>query len=155
MVMIVTYLIYLGLSVGMTVWVGQTLHRGGRVFLVDGLANEPLADSVNHLLLVGFYLLNVGFVAVALRYGGQVHDTQEAIEYLSLKVGVILLVLGVMHFFNLLVLSRWRTRGLRQRPVQAILLEREHEQPRTADVGGLRSIAVPVDDERPARPHRW
>jgi len=68
--MISTYLIYLALSLGITYWVGQTLHRNGRVFLIENFeGQESLADSINHLLLVGFYLVNVGFVSLALRYG--------------------------------------------------------------------------------------
>ena len=65
-----TYLIYLGLSIAATIWVARTLHRNGRIFLVDCFhGNTDLADSVNHLLVVGFYLINVGFVALALRFG--------------------------------------------------------------------------------------
>jgi hypothetical protein len=151
MVMIVTYLVYLGLSVALTVWVGWTLHRRGRVFLVDALGKEELADSVNHLLLVGFYLLNIGCVAVALRFGARAHDALEAIEYLSLKVGVVLLILGVLHVVNLIVLSAWRSHALRDHPVELALAEepKRHEP----DLGGLRMVAVPVDD-RPAS-RRW
>jgi hypothetical protein len=155
MTMIVTYLVYLGLSIALTVWVGQTLHRRGRVFLVDALGKQELADSVNHLLLVGFYLLNIGFVAIALRYGGQVHDTQGAIEYLSLKEGVVLLLLGMVHFVNLIVLSHWRTRAIRERPVDAILMEEAPRRTPEPDLGGLRTVAVPLDDNRPAPPRPW
>jgi hypothetical protein len=111
--LIVTYLVYLGVSVCLTVWVARTLHRNGRVFLVDSfLGNEPLADSVNHLLVVGFYLINVGFVTLALKYGAAAANAQQALETLSTKVGLVLLVLGAMHFFNLAVFSRMRKRGL-------------------------------------------
>jgi hypothetical protein len=111
--LIVTYLVYLAISVGLTVWVARTLHRNGRVFLVDSfLGNEPLADSVNHLLVVGFYLINIGFVTLALKHGAAAANAQEALETLSTKVGLVLLVLGAMHFFNLAVFTRMRKRGL-------------------------------------------
>ena len=111
--LIVTYLGYLGISVCLTVWVARTLHRNGRVFLVDSfLGNEQLADSVNHLLVVGFYLINIGFVTLALKHGAAAANPQEALETLSTKVGLVLLVLGAMHFFNLAVFSRMRKRGL-------------------------------------------
>src|SRR5260221_1403371 len=94
-----TYLAYLGISVALTVWVARTLHKNGRVFLVDSfLGNEPLADSVNHLLVVGFYLINIGYVTMALKYGAVAFSAQEALEALSTKVGVVLLVLVGMHF---------------------------------------------------------
>jgi len=108
-----TYLIYLALSIALTIWVGRTLHKNGRVFLVDVFhGNEALADSVNHLLVVGFYLVNIGYVALALKYGDTPESLREAIEALSTKVGAVLLILGGMHFFNLYVFSKMRKRAL-------------------------------------------
>jgi hypothetical protein len=107
------YVVYLILSIALTVWVARTLVKNGRVFLVDSfLGNESLADSVNHLLAVGFYLINVGYIALALKYGEKPVDMAQAIETLSTKVGLVLLVLGAMHFFNLYVFSRMRRRAL-------------------------------------------
>ena len=113
-----TYLSYIAISVGLTIWVARTLHNGGRVFLVDVFSgNRDLADSVNHLLVVGFYLLNLGFVSLFLRLTRDVPDARAAIEALSWKVGYVLLVLGAVHFFNLYVFSRIRRRAtLRQSP---------------------------------------
>jgi len=107
-----TYLAYLTLSVGLTIWVARTLHKNGRIFLVDSFhGNEALADSVNHLLVVGFYLINIGYVTLALRYGAKAADLKEALEMLSTKVGLVLVVLGVMHFFNLFIFSKMRRRA--------------------------------------------
>jgi hypothetical protein len=110
-----TYLVYVAVSVALTVWVARTLHRNGRIFLVDAFhGNEALADSVNHLLVVGFYLVNIGYVTLALRYGDKPFDMQTAIELLSTKIGLVLLVLGGMHFMNMIVFSRLRRRALRE-----------------------------------------
>src|SRR5262247_2623291 len=107
-----TYLLYLAVSVTLTIWVARTLHQNGRVFLVDVFrGNSELADSVNHLLVVGFYLINLGYMALALKIGYEVASLQQSIEALSEKVGVVLLVLGLMHFFNLYVFSRMRRRS--------------------------------------------
>ena len=109
---ITTYLLYLGISIALTIWVGRTLFKNGRVFLVDVFhGNESLADSVNHLLVVGFYLINFGYVSLALKLGYDVATAREGIEALSVKVGMVLLVLGGMHFFNLLIFSRMRRRA--------------------------------------------
>ncbi len=110
---ITLHLLYLAVSIGLTIWVGQTLHKNGRIFLVDAFhQNEKLADSINHLLLVGFYLINFGYVNLALRYGGRPSDAESILEILSTKIGIVLLVLGGMHFFNLYVFSRMRRRAL-------------------------------------------
>jgi hypothetical protein len=109
---VVTYLVYIVVSVALTIWVARTLFKNGRIFLVDVFhGNEPLADSVNHLLVVGFYLINLGYVSLALTMGYEIFTAREAIEALSWKLGFVLLVLGGMHFFNLFILSRMRRRA--------------------------------------------
>ena len=106
-----TYMVYLAISIGLTIWVARTLHKNGRVFLVDVFhGNEALADSVNHLLVVGFYLINFGYVSMALKLGYVVATAEQAIEALSVKIGMVLIVLGGMHFFNLFIFSRMRRR---------------------------------------------
>jgi hypothetical protein len=109
---VVTYLVYLVLSIALTVWVARTLFQNGRLFLVDVFGgNQALADSTNHLLVVGFYLINLGYISLALKLAGEVPDARRAIEALSWKVGLVLVVLGAMHFFNLYVFSRLRRRS--------------------------------------------
>ncbi|HTF61818.1 MAG TPA: hypothetical protein VK638_03800 [Edaphobacter sp.] len=105
------YFIYLAISIALTVWVARTLHKNGRVFLVDAFhGNTDLADSVNHLLVVGFYLINVGYIALALTTQAPLFTLREAIELESKKIGVVLLLLGGMHFFNILVFAKMRHR---------------------------------------------
>lgn len=104
------HILYLIISIITTVWVASTLHKHGRIFLVDAFhGNEKLADSVNHLLVVGFYLLNVGFVVYAVKYGEKPTDVTSLLEGLGTKVGIVLLILGVMHFLNVYVFNRMRT----------------------------------------------
>ncbi|HEX8681720.1 MAG TPA: hypothetical protein VF707_05355 [Ardenticatenaceae bacterium] len=106
---VVTYLVYLAISISLTVWVAQTLFKNGLRFLVDVFHGDAgLADSVNHLLVVGFYLINLGYISLALRVASEVNTVRESIEALSWKIGMVLLVLGMMHFFNLFVFSRIR-----------------------------------------------
>jgi hypothetical protein len=108
------YVIYLLTSLALTIWVAATLHRHGRVFLVQAFhGNEPMADSVNHLLVVGFYLINVGYITLALKYGEKPENVQEAFEFLSTKLGFVLVVLGVMHFFNMFNFDKMRRKGAR------------------------------------------
>ena len=110
--LVLTYTAYLALAVPITLWVGGTLRRNGRVFLLDVFdGDEDLASAVNHLLVVGFYLVNLGYVAIALRTTDVVVDAVSAVEALSVKVGTVVLVLGVIHLANLFVLNRLRRRA--------------------------------------------
>ncbi len=106
------YLSYLGISIALTIWVARTLHRNGRVFLIDAFhGNVDLADSVNQLLVVGFYLINIGYIALALTTNAVLETTRQVIEIESQKLGVVLLILGGMHFFNIFVFAKMRHRG--------------------------------------------
>jgi hypothetical protein len=70
---VMTYGLYLAIALPLTVWVARNLHDNGRIFLVDCFhGNEELADSVNRLLVVGFYLINFGFVALYLKLADEV-----------------------------------------------------------------------------------
>jgi hypothetical protein len=103
------YFSYLAISVVLTIWVARTLHSSGRVFLLDAFhGNAELADSVNRLLVVGFYLINIGYIALALKTADPLVTIRQVIELESTKLGVVLLILGAMHFLNILVLARMR-----------------------------------------------
>ena len=117
MYIVVSYIVYLVISVNLTIWVARTLHKRGGIFLIDAFhGNAELAASVNHLLVVGFYLINLGFVSLALKTSATIVTTRAAIEMVSDKVGAAMLILGAMHFFNLYVFTRIRRRGTAPRP---------------------------------------
>ena len=110
------YADYLVITVILTIWVARTLFRNGKVFLIDIFhGNKELAQAVNNLLLVGFYLVNLGYAVYTLRVGYAITDTRQLIEELSVKIGAIILILGGMHFFNMLVFFKLRKRALLER----------------------------------------
>ncbi|XAM01665.1 hypothetical protein OT109_09750 [Phycisphaeraceae bacterium D3-23] len=127
---VISYATYLFLSITATIWVARTLHRNGRVFLVTAFhGDEKLADSVNHLLVVGFYLINIGWVTLALRTSETPKTVADVFELLSYKLGIVLLVLGAMHFLNLYGFNKMRKDALYQQapppvePDDALVLE--------------------------------
>jgi len=108
-----TYLLYLAVTVPLTVAVARTLHRNGKLFLRDVFAgNEPLADAVNHLLVVGFYLLNLGYVSLFLTTDRSVSTGEDVLEVLSNRVGVVALVLGGVHLANVWLFNTLRRRAI-------------------------------------------
>jgi hypothetical protein len=103
-----SYGLYLVISIGMTIWVAHTLSSNGEVFLIQCFGhNEAVARSTNHLLVVGFYLINIGWILLTLRYGAEPQSWAGAIKFVSSKVGLVVLVLGVMHFFNMHAIARF------------------------------------------------
>ncbi|MGV3540252.1 MAG: hypothetical protein ACO1OQ_10600 [Rufibacter sp.] len=112
---ILTYAVYLFVSIALTVWVARVLFNNGRIFLVDIFhGNTDLADSVNKLLVVGFYLINIGYMSLALKEAGSISSVQAVVEVLSQKLGWIILILGGMHFLNLTIFFKLRARAQEQ-----------------------------------------
>lgn len=102
-----THLAYVAIGVALTVWVARTLRIHGHVFLARGCkGNIELADSLSHLFSVGFYLMHVGFLLLALKLGGHPDDVANAIELLSTKIGLVLVVLAISHFAHVALYSR-------------------------------------------------
>jgi uncharacterized membrane protein len=110
---VATYLLYLAVTGPLTVWVARALQRHGKVFLIDVFhGDERLASAVNHLLVIGFYLLNLGYVTMFLTMRGQVDDARELLEVLSAKVGGVAIVLGLVHLGNVWAFNALRRRAL-------------------------------------------
>ena len=135
---VATYLLYFLFTVPLTIWVARTLHRHGEVFLVDVFhGDDRLAHAVNQLLVIGFYMLNLGYVALFMTSARTVQDSRALLEVLSRKVGGAAIVIGLVHFANVWAFNAFRRRAM------------------------LRAMAVPpVEPNRylpqpPADPQRW
>jgi len=133
-----TYLLYLLISTGLTVLVGTGLARSGRAFLLEVFAgNDTLARAVSRLLVLGFYLLSLGFVTLTMRTGGDIASARAGLQLLSVKVGEVLLVLGVLPLVALAALVRTRRRAQAKTTQQAQLIQHGDEPERLySDVRG-------------------
>lgn len=104
----IAYGLYLLITIAITIWVARTLSKNGEVFLIQCFGhNAELARSTNHLLVVGFYLVNIGFITLTLSLGAEPKTMPDAIRFLSGKVGLAVIVLGAMHFFNMGAISHF------------------------------------------------
>jgi hypothetical protein len=111
--LLASYIVYIAVSLVMVIWVGRTLFTNGAVFLQDVFQGSPdLAMAVNRLLLVGFYLVNIGFVLLTSSLGVGTDDPADSYQALTVKLGGVALLLGVVHVANLSALNRARQRRL-------------------------------------------
>jgi hypothetical protein len=105
------YLSYTLASVALIVWIARTLFKNGQVFLDDVFLDNPrMAQAVNHLLVVGFYLFNMGYAFLTLTASVRPDGPAAAIETFAMKLGSLLVALAVMHFGNLYLFHRIRRR---------------------------------------------
>ena len=104
----ISLVLYLVVSIALTIWVARTLSKNGIVFLIECFGHdEVLARSTNHLLVVGFYLVNLGWILLTLRYGAEPQSVAGAIKFLASKIGLVVVVLGAMHFFNMNAIAKF------------------------------------------------
>lgn len=102
----IAYVVYLVISIAMTIWVARVLSKSGEIFLIKCFAqDQELAQSTNRLLVIGFYLVNIGFICF--RLGGWNIDEINLIPDVGSKVGISILVLGLMHFFNMIMIAKF------------------------------------------------
>jgi len=96
------YIIYLLVTYLITVHIGLVFYRNGRVYILGVLNNdERLTDFVNRILLVGYYLLNLGYAALMLNWWGTVTTWTGLLVSICRMTGRIMLGLAVMHFVNM------------------------------------------------------
>lgn len=132
---LINYAVYTLVTVAVTVLVGRSLHRNGRPFVIEAFGGDAgMADSVNHLLLMGFHLVSFGGLALLLKLETAPADFPALIEALAMKLGAVFTGLGFMHFFNLYNFDRLRTRCLRRRA------EVEAEEERRAEFARMKEL---------------
>lgn len=128
---VLAYMIYLPVALGLTFYVARTLFTNGRTFMLDIFkGKEDIANATNKLFEVGFYLLNMGFALLILkidqgelmnysivddglhqRFQFAIDTNQEVVEVLARKLGGFAIYLGVMLFLNLYLFFRGRKKA--------------------------------------------
>ncbi len=92
---------------------GQTFHKNGRNYMLSLFKkNDHLVDSINNLLLLGYYLLNLGYVSLSIIYWPEIQSVEDLIACTATNSGRMILMLGIMHYcnmFGLLLYSHFRT----------------------------------------------
>lgn len=155
---LINYAVYTVATAAVTVWVGRSLFRNGRPFVIEAFDGDAgMADSVNHLLLVGFHLVSFGGLALLLKLEAPPADWNGLVEALAFKLGAAFTGLGAMHFFNLYNFDRLRTRCLNRRAFAAAeaarLAREEAEKARLAEHRAKNAgLAAPAETTPPPLP---
>lgn len=113
---ITAYLIYLPIVLILTVFVARTLFKSGKIFMLDIFnGREEIATATNKLFEVGFYLLNIGYALLILKFNYDLENKQMMIESLSYKIGGFSIYLGIMLFFNMYLFFRGKRKSRENR----------------------------------------
>ena len=111
MSIVVTYVAYLLISIGLTALVGQVLSRSGRLFLLDAVGgSDSAAKGISTLIVVCFYLISGGFIVLTMRISADSVTARQAIQLLATKIGEVLLLMGAEYLAGIITLTRMRRR---------------------------------------------
>jgi hypothetical protein len=109
------FTIYLGCCAIVIALLGFILHRSGAIFLNNAFAgNHTLARAVGKLLDAGFYLLSLGYVGLSCVPDWEINDHATLAKSVIGKIGGLLVLMGVGHTINVLLLALFRQRSARQ-----------------------------------------
>ena len=102
---VVAYMIYIAAMIFIIVYVGRYFYRNGRIFILSLLkGNVPLTDYINKLLLVAYYLFNIGYAFIQLKSWQKITSMEAMFSSLSVNMGVLILILAVTHYGNMLAI---------------------------------------------------
>jgi len=102
---IIAYLLYLPITFYITIYVGKVCYQNGEIFILKLIQPAATAKAVNKLLLIGYYLLNLGFAAITLSFWTKIEHWDQLIEVLCTKLGQLILLLGIMHLNNIFIIQ--------------------------------------------------
>lgn len=108
---LVVSVLYIVVAVSLTIWLANTLYRNGLDLLRDRQEQHPLlAQATSRLLVIGFALFTLGYAFLLLRIPDEMETMNdvEALQFLTTRMGVLLVSLGLIHLLNTLIFLRFR-----------------------------------------------
>ena len=99
------YIVFIALVSFIIIYVGRYFYTNGRVFIVSLLHdNVPLADNINRLLLVGYYLVNIGYAFIKLKQWTKIDAVATWFSSLATNMATLILILALLHYMNMLII---------------------------------------------------
>ncbi len=103
-----SYIIYAPITIYITVVVGYQCYKNGLVYVQSIFKDEKISEAINKILLIGYYLTNIGYAITTIKGWKSITNTYQLISELSSQIASIILILAAMHYMNIIVLSFWR-----------------------------------------------
>ncbi len=105
---IISYLIYLSITTFIIIVVGRICYRNGNVFVAQLIPNHiELCQKVNQVLLLAYYLLNIGYCAMTLIQWKTIETIPEIIETIASKTAIIILMISALHYINIFIITKY------------------------------------------------
>jgi uncharacterized membrane protein len=105
---ILAYTIYLPTTIWVVYVLGKICYYNGNIYVNQLVPNhQEECLRINKMLLVAFYLMNMGYCFIALVNWNKIESIQNLIEVVSVKIGFMILLIAFMHYFNLFWITKF------------------------------------------------
>lgn len=105
---IFAYIIYLSLTAIIIIKVGKICYNNGTVYVAELIQNhKDLCQKINKILLLGYYLLNLGYCAMTLISWNKIQTWTQLIEILASKTAIIICIIAAIHYINIIILTKY------------------------------------------------
>ena len=105
---LIAYIIFLTVIIFIIIVVGRLCYRNGNVYVSALLpGHENLCYRVNKMLLLGYYLLNIGYAAMTIVNWETVTSLPQLIELIAFRLALIIGILSVLHYTNIFLLTKY------------------------------------------------
>ena len=105
---IIGYIIYLSITIFIILKVGRICFKNGNIFVSELIPNHiDLCQKINQILLLGYYLLNIGYCAMTLISWEKILSTNQLIEVIAIKTATIIFIISALHYTNIIILTKY------------------------------------------------
>lgn len=120
---VIAYCIYGCITIYIIYWVGKLFYLNGRIFILRlFLHDESMTDTTNNILLMAYYLFNIGYAVLQFSFWEDVTGIESLMSSIATKTGILVIILAVTHYFNILLiylLSKRNSQSLTSKNIQS------------------------------------
>ena len=105
---IIGYFIYLGITIFIIMKVGKICYRNGNIYVAELIPDHTeICQKINRVLLLAYYLLNIGYCAMTLISWQKILSAAQLIETIGVRTAVIIFIISILHYLNIFILTKY------------------------------------------------
>ncbi len=102
---VTAYIIYLIITFFVIVFVGKLFYKNGRVFILALMRDDaPATDQLNNILLVAYYLFNIGYAFVKLHLWQKIENLAMLVASIANNISLLIFILASTHYINMMLI---------------------------------------------------
>lgn len=106
-----SYILFLTIIFIIIFKIGNVLYKNGFLFIMKSFQNDfEKSTATNKILRIGFYLVNLGYASLSIIFWQNIKTVGEMILVIISELGILILLLGIMHYINILVIKNLKSK---------------------------------------------